>query len=90
MRWIFDHTLVHGDKPIEGAKAAMSALHEKGHKIMIYTCNNKEWAEKVLRNNDIWFDYIWPGEKPVADVYIDDRAIRFTGDWQETLKNVEK
>lgn len=86
----FDHTLVDYDKALPGAKEAINTLREQGHKIIIWSCNNKSWIERVLRNNDIRYDWIAEsdGGKIIADVYIDDRAIRFNGNWDDTLKEV--
>lgn len=85
----FDGTLVNGKQALEGAKDAINAMREKGHKIVIFSCNNKSWIERVLRDNDIRYDYIWDADKPVFDVYIDDRAIAFRGDWKQTLSEVD-
>ena len=67
-----------------GAKDAINLLREKGHEIIIHTCNSPEWAKRVLDNNDIRYDYIWGddsdrdhGYKPVAALYVDDRGFRF-------------
>lgn len=90
----FDDTLVKGDKLISGAREAVNLLREKGHKILIYSCNNASWIEKVLRNNDIRYDRLFAEQefmkigKPVADIYIDDRGYRFTGDWGKSVKEV--
>lgn len=84
-----DHTLVEGKLAIPGAKDAINLFREYGHKIIIHTCNSVKWAEQVLNDNDIRFDYIWNEDssnrykscKPIADIYIDDRGYRFLGDW---------
>lgn len=81
----FDGTLVQGDKALPGAKEAVNQLREAGHKILIFSCNRTAWIKRVLEQNDIVIDYIWEGDKPVCDLYIDDRAIEFKGDWIETL-----
>lgn len=82
----FDHTLVHGDKPIEGAREAINILREQGHYIIIHSCNNPEWIERVMNNNNMRFDHIWtsPG-KPVADIYVDDLGYRFENWSLETI-----
>lgn len=78
----FDHTLVDGDTPLEGAKDAINLLREKGHKILIYSANRKEWIEQVLNNHDIRFDRIWTDRgKPNCDIFVDDKGYRFGGDW---------
>lgn len=81
----FDHTLVHGDVPIPGAREAMQALRDAGYKILIHSCNRKEWIERVLNNNDIPYDYVYDLGKPNCHVFIDDRAVNFSGDWDRTL-----
>lgn len=79
----FDHTLVYGATPIKGAKQAINILREAGHKVVIHSCNNPKWIEKVLRDNDIRFDHIWDDKgKPICDIYVDDKGFRFTGDWE--------
>jgi len=93
--WIavdFDHTLVELDTPLPGAKQAMERLKDLGYAIMIHSCNNKGWIEKVLRANDIPYDYIWnPAEdtgKPACDAYVDDRGVGFTGDWNKVIDEI--
>lgn len=86
----FDGTLVQGDKALPGAREAINILREEGHKVMIFSCNNTKWIERVLNANDMVVDYIWGGDKPVCDLYIDDRAIAFKGDWKDTLAEALK
>lgn len=85
----FDGTLVNGDQPIKGAREALNRLREQGHKIMIYSCNNKSWIERVMLKNDMRYDYIFEGTKPVCHLYIDDRNIKFDGNWVETLAVID-
>lgn len=94
--WIavdFDHTIVDIDKPLPGAKEALEKLKDMGYAIMIHSCNNKGWIQKVLRDNDIPYDYIWDASedkgKPVCVAYIDDRGVGFNGDWNDAVKQVE-
>jgi hydroxymethylpyrimidine pyrophosphatase-like HAD family hydrolase len=86
----FDGTLVQGDKAIEGARDAVNRFREAGHKVLIFSCNNRKWIERVLADNDIRYDYIWDGDKPVCDIYIDDRNIEFHGKWDETVEKALK
>ena len=83
----FDHTLVDHDTPLPGAKEAMQKLWGEGHYIMIYSCNNKDWIERILNKYDIPFHEIYgkEGGKPACDCYIDDKAVNFNGDWKDTL-----
>lgn len=91
----FDHTLVDRGEPRPYAKEALNLLREAGHKIMIHSCNNPRWIERVMNNNDMRYDYIWDqqrndnrGGKPVCDLYVDDRGYHFRGDWKEALPEI--
>jgi hypothetical protein len=69
-------------KPIGGTVEALQQLHNDGWHIIVFTSRvEQDRIASYLRNNGIPYDEIaW---KPMADVYIDDRAIRFT-DWKST------
>lgn len=85
----FDHTLVEGDQPIPGAREAINILREAGHKIMIYSANNRAWIETTLNNADIRYDSIWTGQgKPLCDLYVDDKSYHFKGDWSNEVNDV--
>lgn len=77
--------------PIEGAAAALTFLREQGFRILIHTVRAVDRTYKGqrevsqlpelhawLKQHGIPYDDIWtsPG-KPMAKVYIDDRAVRF-------------
>ncbi len=87
----FDNTLVNGKDALIGAREAINILRELGHKIIIHSCNEPEWIERVLNDNDIRFDLIWKGRagvgKPLADLYVDDKGYHFphNGNWSEEL-----
>jgi hydroxymethylpyrimidine pyrophosphatase-like HAD family hydrolase len=85
----FDHTLVDGDKLRPFAREAINILREKGHKIVIHSCNNWKWIEKVLDNSDVRYDHIWTGEgKPLADLYVDDKGYHYRGDWESEVNDI--
>lgn len=73
-------------EPIAGACEALRKLRAAGHTVVIYTARG--WGE--YRVTQHWLDehgFEYDGlhmGKPVADVWIDDRAIQFT-DWKATL-----
>lgn len=77
----------HLGKPIPGMKDLLWELKESGWTIIIYTTRGnaeiQEWCERrnfpcdyVNFNPDIQGNN--PG-KPIADIYVDDRAIKFNG-----------
>jgi len=81
------------DEPISGAREAVIRLKNAGYKVFIFTSRlskitlgkqgsktQKQMIEKWLDENDIEVDGII-GDKIPAEVYIDDRAIRFEGIW---------
>lgn len=88
----FDNTLVFGDKALPGAKEAINILREKGHKIVIHSCNNASWIERVLNNNDIRFDWIYEYKdgsgKPLCDLYVDDKSYHFKGNWHDEVTDI--
>jgi trehalose-6-phosphatase len=82
----FDRPLA---RPIAGAREALKKLRRAGHTIVIYTARG--WGEyRVTRQ---WLDehgFVYDGlhmGKPIADVWIDDRAVAFTN-WKETLSRL--
>lgn len=82
-------------KLIDGCVEAIGKLKEMGFKIIIYTCRiNTPEFEKYLKKNkvpydaineNIWHEYQQHGDKRkvIADIYIDDRAINFNGNWKD-------
>ncbi len=70
--------------PIEGAKNAIDALHNDGHTIIIHSV----WANEKgipaiadwLNYYEVHFDEI-TNLKPKADIYLDDKAVRFSN-WE--------
>jgi trehalose-6-phosphatase len=89
------------DPPTKGAREALRKLVANGYKVIIFTTRlNPEVNEDVnLEKNKIskWFaeNGFEKGKhyhditaiKPIADAYIDDKAIRFTN-WEDTLKHL--
>jgi hypothetical protein len=86
--------------PVPGVAEALKRLKVNGWHIIIHTCRGEKGyadIEKYMQQNGIPFDEINknryqlpdmnPG-KPVADVYVDDRAIDFKGDWKDALRQV--
>ena len=85
---VFDRPLA---KPLDGAKEALAKLKAAGHTIVIYTARG--WAEynvtkAWLDQNGMTYDAIHMG-KPIAHVWIDDRAIRFKN-WEQAAAEVDE
>lgn len=75
-------------EPIAGALQAMEDLYDQGHRIIIYTVRaatkqGKEVVEEWLDHFGIDFHDI-TAVKPNADMFIDDRAVRFET-WEQVM-----
>ena len=83
-------TAVLNELPVDGAIDALREL-EKRYIVVINSarCETEVGMEAV----QMWLDkyklpYKLSKHKPHADVYIDDRAVCFTGDWSATMDEV--
>lgn len=84
---------------LEYAPEATHILHDEGWYIIIFSTRaDKEATGKFLEENGFYYDSInvnpyqpdnAKGGKPIADVYVDDRAVCFKGDWRETLNEIK-
>lgn len=83
---------------LPGAKEALKEMKELGYFLIIHTCRTDEEAvAKYLKEKKIPFDAININpnapefdKKPVADIYIDDRAINFSGNWRKALYQIKE
>lgn len=88
----FDNVIVVGKEPLPGARDAINLLRELGHKVLVHSCNREAWIKEVLDNNDIRYDKVHGNEskgKPLADCYLDDKAIRFEN-WARALVDIDR
>ena len=83
------------DEPVNGAFEAINTLLNKGYNVVIYstraeTAEGKNTIYNYLLENGINISEIEvTDKKPIALVYIDDRAIKFSGNWNETLDKIK-
>ena len=83
----------HTGEPIKEVVGAIRKLKENGHKILLHSTRGDELLKNYCTEHDIPFDYInknpeLEGEnpgKPIAFVYVDDRAVRYTGQSSDEL-----
>jgi hypothetical protein len=95
--WTGEFTPI-GD-PVEGAWDFCQELHRQGWRIIIHTCRGdleevRNWlaAWTIAHDGINSTAHNAPGSsdgKPIADVYLDDRAIRFEGRFLEVLDRIE-
>lgn len=89
------------EEPVPGSIMAIQCLSLSGHTIIINTTRSETWlVEEYLEKHKIPFNYInfcpenqrrhLSPTKVLADVYIDDRNVRFDGNWVATYDEVIK
>jgi hypothetical protein len=80
------------DPPIHGTREAVARLRQQ-YRVVVYSARCRTSAgrlavENWLRTHDIEVDEVCD-YKPPALVYVDDRAIRFHGDWEQTISDIQ-
>lgn len=74
--------------PVEGAVAAMQQMAAQGHTLLIFS--TRGWLKAHRARMAAWLDahaipyHVVARTKPNADIYIDDKALRFTN-WGDAL-----
>jgi hypothetical protein len=97
----YDDTLRnrHSGMPVEGAAEAMRTLKSQGFTLIISSARLDPvlWGDLLkhrvadiiawLAQHQIPYDQVVE-HKPAADLYIDDKAYRFQGDWNQAVSDV--
>lgn len=75
--------------PREGAREFLSDLHASGFRVVILTVRWHEWVRAWLEANALseFVDEV-TDRKPPAHAYVDDRAVCFRGDFNDTLRQI--
>lgn len=87
--------------PIAGAVEAIQSFKDLGHTIIIFSCRankdvvgddivelkTKEMTDYLTKHN-IPYDSVFK-EKPNYDIVIDDKAIGFSNNWLEIMKEIK-
>ena len=93
----WDGTLVDDRQEwLPGALDALRRLVRAGYTVIVFSCRagwpeglqeirGKLEADRLQR----WVFVAEGAVKPSADVYVDDRAVRFEGDWAATLDVID-
>ena len=72
-----------------GAKEFIIKL-SKDYKLILFTTRNSEKAKEWLIENNInKYFYDVTNVKPLAYIYIDDRTLKFNGDYNKTLEEIK-
>lgn len=73
----------------QGAKEFLETLSQE-YNIIIFSVRPFSKVAEWLKENELK-KYIWTvtSQKPPAHAYIDDRALRFKGNYEETLEELE-
>jgi hypothetical protein len=79
------------DEPTHGAREAIARLRES-HRVVIHsarcrTAEGRSAIEAWLARHGIEVDEVCE-HKPPASIYVDDRALPFRGDWQQTVADI--
>ncbi len=89
----------HTGEPIRASVEAIRTLKVQGHKILIYSTRSSQSLQRYCETHQIPVDYYNENPevdsankgKPAANIYIDDRALRFNGQTTgELLREIEE
>jgi len=84
-------------EPVPGMREYLQELRDNGNTIIIFTLRGAHDVQVWADANNMPYDWIningdFYGQnsgKPFADIYVDDRAVRFTGDVEQLAKDID-
>jgi phosphoglycolate phosphatase-like HAD superfamily hydrolase len=81
----------HFDPPRPGARAFLEALRARGLRVVVFTTRYPDDVRDWLREYGLDFlvDEV-TDRKPAAYVFVDDRAVCFRGDFNQTLREIDR
>lgn len=74
------------DSPVAGAREACQRLHDVGWKLYVLSSRSKLEPVQAWLAKHNFPPMTLTRVKPIAIAYIDDRAVRFDGDWDALRK----
>lgn len=77
--------------PRPGAVEFLKALAEKGYEVVVFTTRNHGWTWTWLSDHGLG-DFVErvTNEKLPAMAYVDDRAVRFRGEFDQVLEDIKE
>ena len=79
------------DPPVIGAREAIAKLRENWKVVVYSSRSGQEGGKQAMSdwfvNNDIQVDELCD-HKPPAFIYVDDRGVTFTGNWDKLIDDV--
>jgi hypothetical protein len=81
----------HFDPPRPGARQFLAALSARGYAVVVFTTRYVDDVWRWLRVHDL-ADLVVDvtDRKPAAHVFVDDRAVCFRGDFDATLREIDR
>ncbi len=81
----------HFDKPLPGARGFLEELQKRGYEVVIHTARNMQHVEMWFEENGMshLIERV-SNHKPPAIAYVDDRAVRFNGNYAQTLEDIKE
>jgi hypothetical protein len=81
----------HWDPPRPGAERFLESLTGRGFDVVVFTTRHPIQVRRWLREHGLLRHVsAVTRRKPAAHVFVDDRAVCFRGDFDDTLRSVEE